>query len=284
MTAAAINGNIGDPFVNCYNLGDFRKAIEYLERHLKITKEVGDRAGEGKAYCNLGIAYYSLGDFQEAIEYYKGNLKISKEVGNKAEKGKAYCNLGIAYYSLGDFQKAIEYHERHLKISKEVGDRAGEGRAYGNLGSDYNSVGNFQKAVQCYENSVIAFDHIRRNLISNDEWKITLKSTYDHINLRLWELQFKEGKVIEALLTADQGRAGALNDLLEFKYGLRGLRPEIGTLSARPSDFASYLPPNTAFMGISEGGIVLWVNEKGNEIKTRRTEIDMSVTTYFQSL
>ena len=37
-------------------------------------------------------------------------------------------------------------------------------------------------------------------------------------------------------------------------------------------------------MGITEGGIVFWVNEKGNEIKTRRTEIDMSVTTYFQSL
>ena len=284
MTAAAINGNIGDPFVNCYNLGDFRKAIEYLERHLKITKEVGDRAGEGKAYCNLGIAFRNLGDFRKAIEYQERHLQISKEVGDRAGEGIAYGNLGNAYDSLGDFQKAIEYHERHLKISKEVGDRAGEGRAYGNLGSDYNSLGNFQKAVQCYENSVIAFDHIRRNLISNDEWKITLKSTYDHVNLRLWELQFKEGKVIEALLTADQGRAGALNDLLEFKYGLKGLRPEIGTLSARPSDFASYLPSNTAFMGISEGGIVLWVNEKGNEIKTRRTEIDMSVTTYFQSL
>ena len=39
-------------------------------------------------------------------------------------------------------------------------------------------------------------------------------------------------------------------------------------------------------MGISEGGIVFWVNEKGNGIKTRRTEIDryLSVTTYFQSL
>ena len=192
--------------------------------------------------------------------------------------------LGIAYYSLGDFRKAIEYHERHLKISKEVGDRAGEGKAYGNLGNAYDSLGDLQKAVQCYKNSVIAFDHIRRNLICNDEWKITLKSTYDQITLRLWELQFKEGKVIEALLTADQGRAQALNDLLEFKYGLKGLRPEIGTFCARPSDFASYLPPNTAFMGITEGGIVFWVNEKGNEIKTRRTEIDMSVTTYFQSL
>ena len=65
-----------------------------------------------------------------------------------------------------------------------------------------------------------------------------------------------EGKVIEALFTADQGRAQALNDLLEFKYGLKGLRPETGTLCARPSDFASYLPPNTAFMGIIKGGIV----------------------------
>ncbi|CAH3186124.1 unnamed protein product [Porites evermanni] len=274
-------GNLGNAYDS---LGDFRKAIEYHERHLKISKEVGDRAGEGKAYGNLGNAYHSLGDFRKAIEYHERHLKISKEVGDRAGEGRAYGNLGNAYHSLGDFQKAIEYHERDLKISKEVGDRAGEGRAYGNLGNAYHSLGDFQKAVQCYENSVTAFDHIRRNLISNDEWKITLKSTYDNIHLRLWELQFKEGKVIEALLTADQGRAGALNDLLESKYGLKGLRPEIGTLSARPSDFASYLPPNTAFMGISEGGIVLWVNEKGKEIKTRRTVIDMSVTTYFQSL
>ena len=274
-------GNLG----NTYNsLGDFPKAIEYHERGLKISKEVGDKVGEGRAYGNLGNAFYFLRDFQKAIEYHERLLKISKEVGDRAGERVAYWNLGLAYYQLGDFQKAIEYHERHLKISKEVGDRAGEGKAYCNLGNAYDSLGDFPEAVQCYENSVIAFDHIRRNLISNDEWKITLKSTYDHINLRLWELQFKEGKVIEALLTADQGRAQALNDLLELKYGLKGLRPEIGTLCARPSDFASYLPPNTAFMGISKGGIVLWVNEKGKEIKTRRTEIGVSVTTYFQSL
>ncbi|XP_073229371.1 uncharacterized protein [Porites lutea] len=274
-------GSLGNAY---YSRGDFQKAMEYHERNLKISKEVGNRAGKGRAYGNLGNAYYSRGEFQKSIEYNERHLKISKEVGDRAGEGSAYGNLGNAYNSLGDFQKAMEYHERHLKISKEVGDRAGEGKAYGNLGNAYHSLGDFQKAVQCYKNSVIAFDHIRRNLISNDEWKITLKSTYDQINLRLWELLFKEGKVIEALLTADQGRAGALNDLLEFKYGLKGLRSEIGTLSARPSDFASYLPSNIAFIGINKRGIVLWVNEKGNEIKTRRTEIDISVTTYFQSL
>ena len=274
-------GNLGNAYDS---LGDFQKAIEYHERHLKISKEVGDRAGEGGAYGNLGNAYQSVGDFQKAIEYHERHLKISKEVGDRAGEGGAYGNLGVAYKNLGDFQKAIEYHERCLKISKEVGYRAGQGTAYGNLGVAYESLGEFQKAVQYYKHSVVAFDHIRGNLISKDEWKISLKNTYDYINLRLWELQFKEGKVTEALLTADQGRAQALNDLLELKYGLKGLRPEIGTLYARPSDFASYLPPNTAFMGIGKGGIVLWVNEKGKEIQTRRSKIDISVTTYFQSL
>ena len=93
-----------------------------------------------------------------------------------------------------------------------------------------------------------------------------------------------QGKVVEALLTADRGRAQALNHLLESKYGFQGLRPEIGTLSATTPDIFTYLPSSTAFIGINEGGIVLWVNEKGKEIKTRRIQIDMSVTTYFQSL
>ena len=93
-----------------------------------------------------------------------------------------------------------------------------------------------------------------------------------------------QGKVVEALLTADHGRAQALNDLLEFKYGLKELLPDIGTLSVTTSDILSYLPSITAFIGINKGGIVLWVNEKGKEIKARRTEIDISVERYFESL
>ena len=41
-------------------------------------------------------------------------------MGDRAGEGIAYSNLGNAYHSVGDIQKAIGYHERHLKISKEV--------------------------------------------------------------------------------------------------------------------------------------------------------------------
>ena len=46
---------------NAYqSLGDFSKVIEYHTQHLAITKEVGDRAGEGTAYGNLGTCHKHL--------------------------------------------------------------------------------------------------------------------------------------------------------------------------------------------------------------------------------
>ena len=91
--------------------------------------------GEGGGYGNLGNAYRSLGDYRKAIECHEKHLKIAKEIGDRTGEGGAYGNLGNAYHSLGDYRKAIEYHEKHLKIAKEIGDRAGEGRDYGNLGN-----------------------------------------------------------------------------------------------------------------------------------------------------
>ncbi|XP_074627789.1 uncharacterized protein LOC141885815 [Acropora palmata] len=148
---AGEGGAYGNLGIAYQSLGDYQKAIEYHEKHLKIAKEIGDRAGEGGAYGNLGIAYQSLGDYQKAIEYHEKHLKIAKEIGDRAGEGGAYGNLGISYRSLGDYQKAIEYHEKHLKIAKEIGDRAGEGGAYGNLGIAYQSVGDYQKAMEYHE-------------------------------------------------------------------------------------------------------------------------------------
>jgi hypothetical protein len=56
---------------------------------------------------------------------------MAKEVGDRAGEGMAYANLGNAYWSQGDFSKAIEYHAQHLAIAKEVGDLAGEARRTG---------------------------------------------------------------------------------------------------------------------------------------------------------
>ena len=132
-------------------LGDYRKAIEYHEKHLKIAIEIGDRGGEGRAYGNLGNAYWSLRDYRKAIQYHEKALKIAIEIGDRGEEGGAYGNLGIAYRSLDEYRKAIEYQEKLLKIAIEIGDRGGEEGAYGNLGNAYQSLGDYRKAVEYHE-------------------------------------------------------------------------------------------------------------------------------------
>ena len=96
----------------------------------------------------LGNSYQSLGDFSQAIKCHTQRLEIAKEVGDRAGEGRAYGGLGIAHESLGDFAQAIKYHTQHLAIAKEVGDRAGEGKAYGNLGIAHDSLGDFSQAIK----------------------------------------------------------------------------------------------------------------------------------------
>ena len=77
------------------SLGDFKQAIKYHNQHLSIAKEIGDKAGEGGAYGNLGNAYRSLGDFKQAIKYHNQRLSIAKEIGDKAEKDALMAILAM---------------------------------------------------------------------------------------------------------------------------------------------------------------------------------------------
>ena len=70
-------GNLGNAYCS---LSDLKKAIEYCNLHLKISKEVGDKHGEGNAYS--GNLYWSLGDCKKAIEYYNLLLKTAQKVGH----------------------------------------------------------------------------------------------------------------------------------------------------------------------------------------------------------
>jgi len=153
----AVLGNLG----LAYNhLGESRKAIEYYEQALKISREIGDRLGEENRLGNLGLAYYRLGEIKKAIEYYEQALEISREIGDKCGEGNHLGNLGLAYCDLGEPKKAIEYNEQALKISREIGDKRGEGNRLRNLGLTYSDMGEPKKAFEFLEQSLAIGEEI----------------------------------------------------------------------------------------------------------------------------
>ena len=278
-------GSLGNAY---HSLGDFKTAIDYHERHLKIAKEVGNKVGEGNAYGSLGNAYQSLGDFKTAIDYHERHLKIAKEVGNKVGEGNAYGSLGNAYQSLGDFKTAIDYYERCLKIAKEVGNKFGTALSFYNLGRSFESLEFLSKSLDCFHSSVKMFNIIRHDLKGKDEWKISYRNMHESAYTSLWRLLLKNGKVAEALFAADQGRAQALNDLMELNYGLETYYSQLHTREEGTYDSFSFLPSTAVFIAIDEQDIVFWIAQDGYDVQLRKKNVSdnhsMNLKVLMQSL
>ena len=71
--------------------------------------------------------YNSLEQYDKAIQHHEKNRNIAKQIGDKAGEGRSYSNLGNCYNSLEQYDKAIQHHERSLNIAEQIGDKAGEG-------------------------------------------------------------------------------------------------------------------------------------------------------------
>jgi len=154
---ACILGELGTVY---FLLGEPLKAIEHYEQALKISREIGDRGGDGAHLGNLGNAYAGMGETRKSIEYYEQALKISREIGDRRGEGNHLGNLGNAYAGMGETRKAIEYYEQALKISRKIGDRRNEGNWLGNLGLAYADLGETRKAIECAKSALKILESI----------------------------------------------------------------------------------------------------------------------------
>ena len=60
--------------------GETRRAIDYFEQDLSISREIGNRRGEGIALSNLGKAYADLGETRRAVALAEQALKIFEQI------------------------------------------------------------------------------------------------------------------------------------------------------------------------------------------------------------
>ena len=156
LTSIETHGAVLDSLGLAYrNLGQVEKAIEYHEQALVISREIGDRRGEGAGFCSLGLAYSALSQVEKAIGYYEQALVIAREINDRRGEGAVLGNLGNAYRDLGQMDTAIEYHEQALVIARDIGDRRGEGNHLGNLGNSYRDIGQVEKAIGYYEQALV---------------------------------------------------------------------------------------------------------------------------------
>jgi tetratricopeptide (TPR) repeat protein len=129
-----------------HDRGDYATALKYLEQSLSISREIDDKAGEGARLNNLAATAYAKGDYATALKYLEQSLAICKEIDHKAGEGRTLSNIGVLHHTKGDYAKALPLYEQSLAICHEIDDKAQEALTSWNMGRAYEDQGDMSKA------------------------------------------------------------------------------------------------------------------------------------------
>ena len=141
-------------------------------------------------------------------------------MGDRTGEATTLNNIGLVYNDLGEKQQALDYYTQALPLQRAVGDRAGEANTLGNVAVLYRDQGEPEQA-RIQVNAAIALIEDMRASFTNTDFKTAYFSTVQgyyqlkvDILMELYQQQPQHRYDIEALQTADQGRARGLLDLL----------------------------------------------------------------------
>lgn len=273
-------------FHDYQNIGTAFNTLEYPDMFilsfcykdlLKLTEELKDTPKKGWACKVLGSSHLRMGDCETALRncetalrFFEQHLRISKKVGDRIEEGIAYRNLGTAYQLQNEFELARIFHEACLEIAKEAGNSVWLADSFFNVGRSLESLGQLDKAAEFYKRCLSIYDDLRGRLKFEDEWKMSVRNVYQTEYASTWRLLLRQGKVIEALLSADKGRAQSLRDQLEWRYELQTNETETGTINRVSSRvFAS----NIISVAIDDRDVAFWVLREGMDVEFRQKQI-----------
>ena len=99
--------------------GSLKETIQKNEVILEKHRAARDRFNETATLSKIGALYDLLGEKKKAVEYYNQALTLSREVKFKRAEAYILNGLAAAYYSVSEKQKALDYYERALPLFKK---------------------------------------------------------------------------------------------------------------------------------------------------------------------
>jgi predicted ATPase/serine/threonine protein kinase len=125
----------------------FAAAEAALERSLKFSKTLGDRAGERNAYRSIGFMRWHQGRNEEAIENTHKALEIDRERGDREALAADLLNLSSVLRNQGNPKQALSSLEEALELYDQVNDPVKHAATFHTLGILQRELGNPQEAM-----------------------------------------------------------------------------------------------------------------------------------------
>ena len=113
-----------------YNVGDYKTALEYINRAIKIEPTFA------RSYTNRAAIYFMQGKYKQAIE------ETARSISLDPEDAQPYYIRGAAYCFIGKYWQAIDSTSAAIAIDPALWD------AYNYRGVAYGQLGDYDKALE----------------------------------------------------------------------------------------------------------------------------------------
>ena len=153
---------------------------------------------------------YQEGDFDNAARLFGEAASAFQAQGNALDAAEMKNNQSVAFLQSGDAQASLDAALGTPEIFSTSGDFRREGMAHGNQASALQALGRLDEATKAYRLSAEALEKA-----GEDQLRASVMQA-------LAGIQMRKGKLIDSLISMQNGLAGVRHPTLKQKI-LRGL-------------------------------------------------------------
>ena len=130
------------------------RRLECYEKGLELTKKAGHIQGISWFGIQLAWASFGMGNSDKALTLAEESDALSRKIGNLFNLSNSIGTLGAFYHVFGEWDKSEQYLKEALSISLRINNTQFISNAYGFLGWSYCDKGEYTKAKDCFEKMI----------------------------------------------------------------------------------------------------------------------------------
>jgi class 3 adenylate cyclase len=162
--------------------------LEYFNKTLEISEEIGDKKGAAFSLNNIGLVYEELGEYDKALDYHEKSLKINEQVGNRGGISSSLKNIGDVLVKIGKPEDALNSYSKALEIEKEIGNKDGIIHSSIAIGNVYLDTKNIKTALNYFSQAL--------NIAKEIGAKGLIKDSYERLS-ELYEMKNDPGNALK---------------------------------------------------------------------------------------
>jgi tetratricopeptide (TPR) repeat protein/tRNA A-37 threonylcarbamoyl transferase component Bud32 len=135
-------------------LGKLDDALRNLQESLSIKQRLNDKRGVALTLNAMAQAQSRLGKSSEALKSYQEALRLREAVGDKKGSGDTLIDMGNLYGDWGQYDQALKFYKESLQIQHDAGDVTYEGLCLNNIGNVYFNMGQYDDALTFFQQAL----------------------------------------------------------------------------------------------------------------------------------